>query len=97
MVLADLHRSASEAGVDMLLEVRVFGGQVTEVWGPVLVPVPRMHRSIQSHGDHLVLQAQRGGHTNKRKVSKQDELNCFYRESTCRAAVGNSTSPSTPV
>lgn len=49
---ANLHRSSSEAGVDVLLEVRVFGGQVTEVWGSVFVPVPRMHRFIQSHEDH---------------------------------------------
>lgn len=59
MMLANLHRSASEAGVDVLLEVWIFGGQVTEVRGPVLVSVPSMHRFIQSHGDHLMLQAQR--------------------------------------
>lgn len=49
---ANLHRFSSEAGVDVLLEVWIFGGQVTEVWGFVFVPIPRMHGLIQSHGEH---------------------------------------------
>lgn len=52
MIHANLHRSSSEAGVDVLLEVRIFGGQVTKVWGFVFVSIPRMHRFIQSHSDH---------------------------------------------
>lgn len=49
---ANLHRSSSEAGVDVLLEVWIFGGQVTEIWGFVFVSIPRMHGFIQSHGEH---------------------------------------------
>lgn len=49
---ANLHRSSSEAGVDVLLEVWIFGGQVTKIWRFVFVSIPRMHRFIESHGDH---------------------------------------------
>ena len=43
------HRAACEAGVHVLLEVRVLGGQVGEVRGSVFVAVPRVHGLIQSH------------------------------------------------
>lgn len=49
---ANLHRSSSEAGVDVLLEVWIFGGQVTKIWRFVFVSIPRMHRFIESHGEH---------------------------------------------
>lgn len=44
-----LHWFSSEAGVHVLLEVRVLGGQVSEVRWFVFVAVPRMHRLIQRH------------------------------------------------
>lgn len=55
MTHGHLHKSSSEAGVDVLLEVWVFGGQVPEVWGFVFVSIPRMHRSIQSHRGPLLV------------------------------------------
>lgn len=44
-----LHRFSREACVHVLLEVWVFGCQVSEVRWFVLVTVPRMHGLIQSH------------------------------------------------
>lgn len=45
------HGSSGEAGVHVVLEVRIFGGQVAEVRRFVLVAVPGMHGLIQRH-DH---------------------------------------------
>lgn len=44
-----LHGSSGQASVHVLLEVRIFGGQITKVWRLVLVSVPGMHWLIQRH------------------------------------------------
>lgn len=38
-----LHGSSGQASVHVLLEVRIFGGQITKVWWLVFVSVPGMH------------------------------------------------------
>lgn len=46
-----LHRSSGQTGVNVLLEVRIFGGKITKVRRLVFVSVPGMHWLIQSHVD----------------------------------------------
>lgn len=38
-----LHRSSGQTGVNVLLEVRIFGGKITKVRRLVFVSVPGMH------------------------------------------------------
>lgn len=44
----------------VLLEVWIFGGQVAEVRGFVLVAVPGVHGLIQSHDERALISQRRG-------------------------------------
>lgn len=48
-VVRYIHRASCQAGLDVLLEVWILGGQISKVWRFVFVAVPWMHGLVESH------------------------------------------------